>query len=808
MKETAYRYKNLPIPGGGYVTGFLFHPEQRNILYIRTDIGGTYRFDYNSQTWNSLTESVNMYDLSETYPIALATDQENADMLYIISGMHQSAELDPEGKPWGKLSISSDGGKTFVHKKVPFYVHGNLNGRGTGYRLVKDPVKKDTLYFASQKDGLLRTTDLGESWEVLPTGEERHMTFVWCSPDGNTLIAGTAGIDTGYLPKEDGIFDKKALRGHSLYVSYDAGENFEELPMPENIEIPGSKWNGYVAERYDYDGTYFYVTLASTGEYAYIVDMGYSCDCGQVIGGRVLRYAFDEKKHLTDYQDITPVFQKAKDGRPDYLDPIRDRELVIERKPYDFGFSGISSCKSMPGLLALSTICRENGGDAIFISKDYGETWETALFDLSIGNLQFQTPYMKPEYNGGHSLIHWLSDVKINPYDPDEVWFNSGTGVFVGKNFTSEKRSFSDCCKGIEETVHLNVYSPVDGPVQVLDIVGDLGGFSFTDVDSPCENSFADREGNRYITCINADFSDLHPDTVIVTPRGNWKGKTKGGLILSEDYGRTFERLPLPFGISEYLDERFHEIERPNVNSGWAALGSTCENIVYCVAEGIDLYMKGIVTSNDLGKSFQKTRIYSLEGEDLSFSDLHMKVYSDRMSGEVFYGFGDDMRLFVSTDKGNTFHEINTDLLAGLNMGLIDTKNGTEIRGDAGKVGVFYAALGKFGLYKICFHAQNKTADIKKMTAEGEAVYRMGLGLLSPESDYRKDDKALYICGIIQGVYGFFRSFDEGKTWEKINTDVQQFGEINSIDGDSRQFGRFFIATGSFGVKYGEPVCE
>ena len=45
MKETAYSYKNLPIPGGGYVTGFLFHPEKENILYIRTDIGGCYRFD-------------------------------------------------------------------------------------------------------------------------------------------------------------------------------------------------------------------------------------------------------------------------------------------------------------------------------------------------------------------------------------------------------------------------------------------------------------------------------------------------------------------------------------------------------------------------------------------------------------------------------------------------------------------------------------------------------------------------------------------------------------------------------------------
>lgn len=808
MKEVAYRYGNLPIPGGGYVTGFMFHPNKEGVLYIRTDIGGTYKFDYNSQKWQSLTETVNIHDLSETYPIALAADKDNADMLYIISGVRYPWKFDQEGKEWGKLSISADGGKTFTHKRIPYYVHGNLNGRGTGYRLVKDPVRENTLYFASQKDGLLKTTDLGDTWEVLETGKERHMTCIWCSPDGNTLIAGTAGIDTGYLPERDGESDRIPMRGHSLYVSYDGGANFEKLAMPENIMVPGSRWSGYVAQRFDFDGKYLYVTLANTGQYAYIVDMGYSCDCGQVIGGRVLRYEFDKKNgKVTGYRDITPVFRKAKDGSPLYLDKEKDRELVTTKEPYDFGFSGISSCKSMPGLLALSTICRENGGDAMFISKDYGETWETALFDLSIGNLHFETPYMKPEYNGGHSLIHWLSDVKINPFNPDEVWFNSGTGVFVSEKFTSEERSFIDSCKGIEETVHLNIYSPVEGPVQALDIVGDLGGFAFTDVDTPCENSFADAEGNRYITCINADFSDLHPETVIVTARGNWKGKTKGGLILSRDYGITFDRLPLPFGISDYLDERFHDIERPNVNAGWVALSSDCNNIVYCVAEGIDLYMKGIVTSNDMGKTFHKTMIFGCQGEDISQSGLHMKVYADRTDAELFYGFADDMCLFISRDKGNTFQEIVTDFrLDKLKLGLIDTANKTEIRGDSGKVGVFYAALGKAGLYKLFFDAKNMSVKTQRLTAEDEKVHRLGLGLISPESDYRKDDKALYICGMIQGIYGFFRSFDDGRTWEKINNDIQQFGDINSIDGDSRSFGRYFVATGSFGVKYGEPV--
>lgn len=42
MKQIPYEYHNLPIPGGGYVTGFLYSEGERDVLYIRTDIGGAY----------------------------------------------------------------------------------------------------------------------------------------------------------------------------------------------------------------------------------------------------------------------------------------------------------------------------------------------------------------------------------------------------------------------------------------------------------------------------------------------------------------------------------------------------------------------------------------------------------------------------------------------------------------------------------------------------------------------------------------------------------------------------------------------
>ena len=232
---------------------------------------------------------------------------------------------------------------------------------------------------------------------------------------------------------------------------------------------------------------------------------------------------------------------------------------------------------------------------------------------------------MRPECNGNDSLIHWLSHIVINPYNDDEVWFNTGTGVFKTDNFKDRVPVFFDHCNGIEETVHLNLYAPTEGTdVQLIDILGDLGGFAFRDVDTPCDNSFADSGGNRYITCINADYSDKDPNVVIVTPRGNWKGKTKGGLIITKDGCHTFERVKMPFGLTNDLDKHLHNIENPNVNSGWVAISPDTKNIVWSVADGINLPKNLVIYSNDGGNSFNLVKISECE-------DTHFNVYSARV---------------------------------------------------------------------------------------------------------------------------------------------------------------------------------
>ena len=176
----------------------------------------------------------------------------------------------------------------------------------------------------------------------------------------------------------------------------------------------------------------------------------------------------------------------------------------------------------------------------------------------------------------------------------------------------------------------------------------------------------------------------------------------------------------------------------------------------------------------------------------------NVKVFSDRMDSRLFYGFGDHSDFYVSRDGGLTFHEKKLPAEFPVRIsGRIDCADKTEVRGETGKTGVFYLALAEHGLWKLkydCGQGEDGRGDqitVKRLSGEGDTVYCVGLGVGRPGGDYYTEDKALYVSGKIGGHYGFYRTLDEGVTFERLNTDRQQFGEVHSIDGDCRIFGRF-----------------
>ncbi len=760
MNKIGYEYKNFKIGGGGFVTGFVFHPNYPDILYARTDIGGVYRFDFENNRWISLIDSVTSVKPNQCYPLSIALDENDKDVLYMACGNDIS----------GELCISRDKGNSFETKPIPCGIHGNCMGRATGERLIKSG---GCLFYASRTEGLFRSSDEGESWRSLDINGEKNITFInsVLSNGKITLFAGTSGGEN------ISVRSCERFRGHSLYVSYDNGGNFIKVRQPEADMSVMSGLLGYVAQRSALGidkksgKRYFYVTFSQTG--ADSNPDRYTCDSAEIVSGKIFRYELDESGKI--------ICGSEADVTPEEVNGV--------------GLGGVDFCD---GMLVLTEI-GEAHSNSIYISFDNGKSWKTILYNLSIGKVNFNIPYMKPEYNGGRLLVHWMSDIKINPFNHDMAVFNTGTGVFATYNLSDSKHGktviWEPLCEGMEETVHLNVYSPPKGEVRCIDIVGDLGGFAFRKLDEIPENSFSNDEGDRYITCLNADFTDENPEIVVATPRGNWTGHTKGGIIISHDQCRTWRRLCYPYGLNDKIDRLCDEIQKPNVNSGWTAVSADGKRIVWAIAQGHIFLTDCIVYTDDEGETWNRSEF--IGKSDYTENPVPVHLFADRVNPDIFMAVNKESKMFISTDKARTFYECSPNRMFKIQTNdKMQDKNDFEVRAEPGKEKTLWVSFGKAGIWRLEFDDKAKTVDCIHITKPGD--FTLGIGFGKPKDD--GNVPTIFTSGVIMGHYGFWRSCDYGKTFDLISSDNQHFGTVISISGDPREFGRIYIATGSRGL--------
>lgn len=761
-ENVLYSFRSLSVPGGGFVTGFVFHPSEQ-LLYARTDIGGIYNFDYDRKQWFPLNTDLTEFQHHLTRPLSIAVAYENPDMLFAMCGDSWSDHISGGRKGSSAFLVSCNRGASFTEKAVPFHVNGNSPARGSGERLT---YRNGRLFFGSQENGLWFSDNLGDSWSrtAFP---EINCAFVFAHPEKDILIISCTG---------EACADGND-RGHTLFASYDNGESFSELTTPLPLNDERCDYNGFVADGIAYYGNKIYITFTHSYKTSFGRWNSYTCDNGGGFDGRVFVYEIRDGR-VEFSEDITPVWG-------DFRDANTERKLP-------FGMGGIDVYKNN------IVICSVGGrGDGVFISHDGGKSYDI-IKSTDIDRFVIDVPYQKPEYNGGRLPLHWMSNLRIDPNNPDWAVFTTGTGPFAVENITSGSPRITSLSYGMEETVHLNIYGIPSGKNKVIDIVGDLGGFAFRELDKPCENSFADENNHRYITCINADFVPDNPDVFVASARGNWTGHTKGGVILTRDGGDSFRHIGYPINISEKLDELIDAIKKPNTNSGWTAISSDGKVILWTLAEKWRfLPAYGAVRYDTETKCFTKIKIFNCTGEDISESSEQIKLFSDRTDSSLFYGFGDNGQLYLSRDKGVSFHQCHTpENFPKCRMSGFDGFKGGEIRFLPHEKGVCYAALMSHGLWRIHF---DNTVTAERITDEGDFVKSVGFG---------KGDNdripALYISGTLFSEYGFWRSFDMGESWARFNTDEQMYGPITSMDGDFRKKGRMYVATGFMGALYGE----
>ena len=174
-----YAWKPMKIGGGGWVVGMDISPTEKDLMYVRTDVAGAYRWNAATSAWKQLVTSASMPADFVGYGKYAGVDSivgapKNPEVAYMAFGGQAYGLVD------GQIFKSADRGDTwtatnFGGNKVKMEPNGE--GRQEGERLAVDPHDTDVVYFGSIQDGLWTTRDGGITWakvDAVPAGASPH----------------------------------------------------------------------------------------------------------------------------------------------------------------------------------------------------------------------------------------------------------------------------------------------------------------------------------------------------------------------------------------------------------------------------------------------------------------------------------------------------------------------------------------------------------------------------------------------------------------------------------------------------------
>lgn len=454
-----YAWNTVEVLGGGFVSGVVYHPTEKGLVYIRTDIGGAYRLDRATGRWVALNDDLKRADGQLAGALSLAVDPQDPSRLYMAAG-----EYTGPGARGGALLRSTDRGTTWAKTELPVKIGGNEAGRNTGERLMVDP-QKGSVLFLGARDGLYRSADFGATWSRVEAFPKMHVTLVAFDPVQKTPTGETAILYAGVTNAL-----KEGVAGGGLVVSTDGGVTWG---------LVNGQPRGLVPHH-----------LAVDAKGVVYVAYGNGLGPNGVTDGAVWKMDPDTGA----WTDITPVKPSGADV---------------------FGYGGLSLDPTRPGTLVVSTLDRWMVGDDVFRSTDGGKTWKALRekSDHDIGG----APWVRSlENKAARAMGHWIGDVDIDPTNPDEAIYVTGYGLWRTKDLTEADRSgrthwrFDD--EGLEETVALELVTPPGGPL--ISTIGDIGGFRHDDLNSATNSRYFEPHGG---TNRGLDYAELAPNVLVRT---------------------------------------------------------------------------------------------------------------------------------------------------------------------------------------------------------------------------------------------------------------------------------------------------
>lgn len=510
----------------------------------------------------------------------------------------------------------------------------------------------------------------------------------------------------------------------------------------------GESWTPVEGQPTQYRPTH----MALTGDGNLLLTYADTPGPSQMTDGGVWKYDLAKGK----WMDISPVKLKKEAGET------------------GFGYAAVSVDVNNPKHFIVST--HSLGGkhgyhsDDIFRTTDGGKHWKP-LFKTGYEYDHSKAPYTST------APLHWMFDIEIDPGNPEHVLFTTGFGGWETFNLSAVERKqpvkWSIMASGIEETVPLELYAPEKG-ARLISGIGDYGGYTHFDLDRPCPEGSHD---NPHFGNTNGVTGAWLKQDLIVrvgTPFGNRPGMR--GISYSEDGGRTWTMC-----ASEPVEK---------ARNGHIAVSADGASWVWTPDRS------AAFVTRDKGTTWQPCQGLP----------KGIRVVADKQNPARFYAVNAvEEVVYSSQDGGATFRADTLSLAANFRFTRrqpVQASRG-DVRGGQDRI---YATPGRekdlwIAAYDGLYHSTAAEGYDFRAMDKVRTIYAFGFGKAKPGSDY----PALYLIGVVNGQYGFFRSDDAATSWVRINDDAHQYGLVLHICGDMQEYGRVYVGTHGRGIITGVP---
>ena len=653
-----YTYNPVTIMAGGYIPNIVAHPTEKGLFYVRTDMGGAYRWDTTLLKWIPLLDFTDASHYSNYLgPESIALDPNDPNKLYIATGMYTGNQA--------YLLYSENRGVTFEFYPFPSPVAttlaSNSNGRSEGERLAVNPFNPVELFFATRKNGLWKSENRGQTWSQVTTFP--------------TSPSYTTDPGLGFV-----LFDRfhsgrvfvGNLQSGGLYQSLDDGATWALVAgQPSGNFAVGTGTRKPQKAVINRNGI-LYLTL------------GDQAGPNNMLNGEVWKL----DTNTATWTNITPA--GAIPGTQG-------------------GFIGIDVDAQQPNTVVTATFDRWGPIDTIYLSRDAGATWK----DLGwLANYQPSSIAKSPwlAWGGVPKFGWWMSALLIDPTDSNHLMYATGATVFATHNLSAADSAtvqgqgpYWDVeAQGVEECAVLALISPTAG-AHVLSGTGDVGGFRHDDFTT---SPFTMMTNPIFGNGTGLDWAGQVPNFIVRTgntaPNGAYS--TDGGTTWTP-FVTTLSSTSLKVAVSAdasviYLSNRQYSLDNGTTitstpTTGTGSLPSSGLSAIFADKVRSKVFYafssNGNFYSTYKADSSEDGHTWTLMSNTLPHSAAGIIVPVYNRAGDIW--LSQSTALYHSTDFGTTWTKVNA---SGTPAKLT---NLTTIAVGAPKTATAYPSLFVYGTY-------------------------------------------------------------------------------------------------------------